>query len=207
MRAYFSLFYMSSTNTVFYSKFVGLGTFNGTSLQFVLFSEAAWKMLKKKNRIQKQVISCHHIFRMNTNLTYCTAKLKKTCFSLICNSFQSLVLFFLSCRGRAGVTTKPDKSAKPSNLPTKPEPPASKPKQDCCPDTVETAEGKARQKHWEYTHRQKQFSPNSFVFHDLGKTNPKLYPLTIHLLYVAHPALKLIHNKYQIQIFITTVPV
>ncbi|XP_029305096.1 uncharacterized protein LOC115019710 [Cottoperca gobio] len=45
-----------------------------------------------------------------------------------------------SQRGRAGAAAKPDRSAKPLSNVTKPQLPASKSKQDCCPDTVETAE-------------------------------------------------------------------
>ncbi|XP_041865467.1 uncharacterized protein LOC121655109 [Melanotaenia boesemani] len=43
-------------------------------------------------------------------------------------------------RGRAGAAAKTDKSGKPSNNSTKPKLPANKPKQDCCPKTVEPAE-------------------------------------------------------------------
>ncbi|CAJ1066697.1 uncharacterized protein LOC117811311 [Xyrichtys novacula] len=48
-----------------------------------------------------------------------------------------------AARGRAGAVAKPNRSAKPSNNCTKPQIPTSKPKQDSCPSTVETAEGKA----------------------------------------------------------------
>ncbi|XP_038593967.1 uncharacterized protein LOC119917646 isoform X1 [Micropterus salmoides] len=45
-----------------------------------------------------------------------------------------------TARGRAGAAAKPDKSAILSNNGTKPQLPANKSKQDCCPDTVKTAE-------------------------------------------------------------------
>ncbi|XP_071336106.1 uncharacterized protein [Trachinotus anak] len=44
-----------------------------------------------------------------------------------------------AARGRAGAAAKPDGSAKPSSNGTKPQLPTNKSKQDCCPDTVETA--------------------------------------------------------------------
>lgn len=56
---------------------------------------------------------------------------------------RACVLYCLSCRGRAGAATKPDKSTKPHNSNTKAQLPASKSKLDCCPNAVETAEGKA----------------------------------------------------------------
>ncbi|XP_049456959.1 uncharacterized protein LOC125903839 [Epinephelus fuscoguttatus] len=45
-----------------------------------------------------------------------------------------------AARGRAGATAKPERSAKPSNNATRPQLTSNKSKQDCCPDTVETAE-------------------------------------------------------------------
>ncbi|XP_059214856.1 uncharacterized protein LOC131993127 [Centropristis striata] len=45
-----------------------------------------------------------------------------------------------AARGRAGATSKTDRSAKPSSSSAKPQLPANKSKQDCRPNTVETAE-------------------------------------------------------------------
>ncbi|XP_044069520.1 uncharacterized protein LOC122884139 [Siniperca chuatsi] len=45
-----------------------------------------------------------------------------------------------AARGRAGAAAKPDGSSKISNNDNKPQLPANKSKQDCCPDTVETAQ-------------------------------------------------------------------
>ncbi|XP_074503231.1 uncharacterized protein LOC141774455 isoform X1 [Sebastes fasciatus] len=44
-----------------------------------------------------------------------------------------------AARGRAGAAAKSDRSAKASNNGTKPQLPTNKSKQDCCPETVETA--------------------------------------------------------------------
>lgn len=79
---------------------------------------------------------------MSTNIRCCKITSIDLCSLILLALSELLSCIFLSCRGRTGAANKPEKSSKPSDKGTKLQLPARKSEQDCCPKTVQTAEGK-----------------------------------------------------------------